>query len=568
MKYLAIYSKYLKLEKRGKKYFALCPFHAESEPSFTINPETGTFYCFGCGAKGNVKQFLENIKQQGIEVKDDDIQFQNEKNEKREHKKLSIKDYDELYENKTYYKYFDFYGNLVYTKIRYDTPKKDGIKSKTFVIEPSGKSHRLYNEYLLENIKNDKNVKIWLTEGEKCADAVDDALQETEYQAVVLGFNNFKNEFEVLVDEAKEVFRNRKIVIFQDNDEAGKKKVEEAVEVLKKYAYEIDVVKFTGKPEHYDIGDFLEEGHQISDALMLAETVYVSPVSCIEVGFNNARIEPEEEWILEPFVPTKTIVLLDGLGGLGKSTFAMQLCFSICTGKNFLLPEIQPKEPSLILYITAEETPYRFQQRGLKIQEIYGATNNFLWVSTLSKSYNLNTSRIMRRENSQITPTEAADFLLSAIDKFLPKLIILDSFINFYGLDENKTEEAAVFYDFIKQIIKKYNCSFLFLHHQTKEAMRGQNNIFRGSSVFREQARTRIVMAKKGGKKILEIEKSNYHSPLLEMFPMQIEFVDGCWCVRQMRVQIEKNEDEKNEKGHEEDNRGNESEKKKIKKKG
>jgi DNA primase len=52
MDYLSIYSKYLQLQKKGKKYFALCPFHSESNPSFTIDPETGLFYCFGCGAKG------------------------------------------------------------------------------------------------------------------------------------------------------------------------------------------------------------------------------------------------------------------------------------------------------------------------------------------------------------------------------------------------------------------------------------------------------------------------------------------------------------------------------------
>ena len=70
--------------------------------------------------------------------------------------------------------------------------------------------------------------------------------------------------------------------------------------------------------------------------------------------------------------------------------------------------------------------------------------------------------------------------------------------------------------------------------------MRGQISIFRGSGVFREQSRTRIVMAKKHRQKIIEIEKSNYYSELLKLFPMSIEFRDGVWTVIEQKVVIDK----------------------------
>ena len=43
-----------RLIKKGKDYWCCCPFHEEKTPSCKINNELGSFYCFGCGAKGDI----------------------------------------------------------------------------------------------------------------------------------------------------------------------------------------------------------------------------------------------------------------------------------------------------------------------------------------------------------------------------------------------------------------------------------------------------------------------------------------------------------------------------------
>lgn len=53
---------FIKLKKSGKDYAALCPFHKESSPSFTVNPERQFYYCFGCGAGGNAMNFLNQFQ--------------------------------------------------------------------------------------------------------------------------------------------------------------------------------------------------------------------------------------------------------------------------------------------------------------------------------------------------------------------------------------------------------------------------------------------------------------------------------------------------------------------------
>ena len=53
-----VISGYVKLQKRGSTYFGLCPFHNEKSPSFSVTPSKQMFYCFGCGAGGNVFTFM------------------------------------------------------------------------------------------------------------------------------------------------------------------------------------------------------------------------------------------------------------------------------------------------------------------------------------------------------------------------------------------------------------------------------------------------------------------------------------------------------------------------------
>ncbi|MDK6502447.1 DNA primase [Lactobacillus crispatus] len=53
-----VISQYVSLEKKGKDYIGLCPFHQEKTPSFTVNADKQFFKCFGCGKGGNVFKFL------------------------------------------------------------------------------------------------------------------------------------------------------------------------------------------------------------------------------------------------------------------------------------------------------------------------------------------------------------------------------------------------------------------------------------------------------------------------------------------------------------------------------
>jgi DNA primase catalytic core len=62
-----VLSTYITLEPSGTQFKARCPFHNEKTASFSVSPERGLFYCFGCGAKGDIFTFVEQFE--GVDFK-------------------------------------------------------------------------------------------------------------------------------------------------------------------------------------------------------------------------------------------------------------------------------------------------------------------------------------------------------------------------------------------------------------------------------------------------------------------------------------------------------------------
>ncbi|MEL6547465.1 MAG: CHC2 zinc finger domain-containing protein, partial [Myxococcota bacterium] len=57
-----VIGKRVALQQRGKRFLGLCPFHNENTPSFSVSPDKGLYYCFGCHASGDVFTFIREIE--------------------------------------------------------------------------------------------------------------------------------------------------------------------------------------------------------------------------------------------------------------------------------------------------------------------------------------------------------------------------------------------------------------------------------------------------------------------------------------------------------------------------
>lgn len=161
----------------------------------------------------------------------------------------------------TVFSYCDLDGKVLYHRTR--TDYTDKTKKIPYDDKPAEQPTVFYG---LETLQDQQSLNfIMFAEGAKCAAALSAGIADTMAveNTAILGFDS-PSEFEHIGKEAQDIILSKKIVIFQDNDLAGAKKVEGLLKYLNKTATVID---FADKPPKYDIADWLEQGGSVREAM-------------------------------------------------------------------------------------------------------------------------------------------------------------------------------------------------------------------------------------------------------------------------------------------------------------
>lgn len=149
----------IKIKKIGKNYYAICPFHTENTPSFTINDEKQYFYCFGCNIHGNIIDFLMQY---------DHMSFIESIHELASITGINITQKNAHQDQTTYYKKNLYQANTIVTKLYYHNLQSEyaheaklylknrKIDLKTIQIFNIGFSNNPY--FLSKNIKNENHL--------------------------------------------------------------------------------------------------------------------------------------------------------------------------------------------------------------------------------------------------------------------------------------------------------------------------------------------------------------------------------------------------------------------------
>ncbi|TYB30333.1 MAG: DNA primase [Candidatus Mcinerneyibacterium aminivorans] len=155
-------NRYVDVKKVGKNYMAVCPFHDDKGPSLSISEDKGLFHCFGCGASGNVINFL--MQYDNVEFKEALKRLAKEANIELKYDKKKKSKFDRFYEiNSLAAEYY--HNNLVNStagKKALSYLKKRGINKKIIKKFKLGFAfddwHGLYN-YLKRNKIKFKNMQ-------------------------------------------------------------------------------------------------------------------------------------------------------------------------------------------------------------------------------------------------------------------------------------------------------------------------------------------------------------------------------------------------------------------------
>lgn len=133
-----VISGYVKLQKKGSNYFGLCPFHNEKSPSFSVSPQKQMYYCFGCGAGGNVITFImeyENFTfQEAVKMLADragiklpEAEYSKEEREKAD-RRATLLEINKLAANYFYYQLRQPQGRLGYEYLKKRALTDDTIR--------------------------------------------------------------------------------------------------------------------------------------------------------------------------------------------------------------------------------------------------------------------------------------------------------------------------------------------------------------------------------------------------------------------------------------------------------
>lgn len=151
-----VVSGYVRLQKKGSRYWGLCPFHNEKSPSFSVNGDMQVYHCFGCGAGGNVYTFVMNYEnysfpeavrmlaqRAGVQLPEAE---EGEEARRRENKRARL-----LEVNKEAAKFFYYQLRTPHGEIGYRYLKKRELSDETmrkFGLGFAGKNGALLVQYL------------------------------------------------------------------------------------------------------------------------------------------------------------------------------------------------------------------------------------------------------------------------------------------------------------------------------------------------------------------------------------------------------------------------------------
>lgn len=361
----------LQLKNEGdSKYRLHSPFRPGSDShgfSLAIDPdgEHGAYFDHVSGERGSLYDLAHKL---GIERTGNDH-------------RPTKRAYDFNKQPDMIYPYRDETGEEVAQVCKQQFPNGDKAirpryhNGKTWIYEKPA-NMPLYR--LPELVKADPAVWVHLTEGEKDTDTLANlGLIATTNAFGADGWDNRNNAW----------LKGRKIAIYQDNDDTGKRRVHQIALAIHSVATEIKIVT----PETIGISD-IRHG-DITDAFQLGRITKATLEAAIEslppynpplkisqktklwtIDELMTTTFPTRNWIIKDLLPDG-LILLAGKQKTGKSWFVLQMLLAISQGKPFLGHNTQQTK---CLYLGLEDGPERLQERVNKLGSYYSGNDNLL----------------------------------------------------------------------------------------------------------------------------------------------------------------------------------------------
>lgn len=258
---------------------------------------------------------------------------------------------------------------------------------------------------------------------------------------------------------------------------------------------------------------------------------------CIIEDFSVADLDdkliPQRGWIVKDMIPDRTVTLLSGDGGVGKSTLALQLAVAVVTGKEWAGSLAEDVGPAL--YVSAEDEKDELHRRLFDIANLHGIRlADMAGLRCVSLAERDAVMGAPAGKDRMIRPTVLWQRLEAKIAQYQPRLLVLDNLADVFGGNEISRSETRQFVGILRALAIKHNCAVVLLSHPSLAGMANGSGIS-GSTAWSGSVRSRLYFESVRGDdgtehdsdlRVLTVKKANYARTGGEI---RLRWVKGCF---------------------------------------
>ncbi len=308
----------------------------------------------------------------------------------------------------------------------------------------------------------------------------------------------------------------RRVIVLQDNDDAGAKHVAAVVECLRSVAAEAATLLLDDLPPKGDVSDWLEMGGLPEELVALAEEAFTpleeKPVATFPIAdliHWSATAPTPKSFAMAGFIPAHEVTLLTGAGGANKSTFGQQLATCAAAGIPMLGIEVQPGPA---LYITAEDDEERLHWmqdhicRALRVPMASLAGKLHL----ASLRGRLGNELATFDNEGKLRPAPSFELLRSTVRAVGGGLVVLDNVAHLFTGNENDRGQVTAFVNLLYSLCVEQGATVILIGHPNKSG-----DSYSGSTAWLNAVRSQIVLEKPEGAidpdvREIRLGKANY----------------------------------------------------------
>lgn len=450
---------------KGRKFYIGDVFGTEGE-SLSVEldgPNKGMWYDFATGEGGDIfslwrtarglSSFLETVQDAG------DYSGAAQQTPRRTPKRRNPKGGDAWGAPTITYNYTDASGRIIAQVDRFEWEDGGGRKKTFRPWDAVARQYRAPETRPLYNLPNIVRApEIIIVEGEKAADAL--ICQNIDATTAMGGANApiEKTDWSIL--------RGRKVVIWPDNDAAGRDYADRLKAHLEaEGALSVSILSVpASRPEKWDAAD--AEDEDLGALIRAMRAAPVAAASAITLERWDELEDVQVQWLIKDLIPQGALAALYGKPGSYKSFVALYIAAMVSSGANCFMRQCRQGP---VVYVMGEGGAGAYR-RAKAIEAFHDISS--------PEVYFLRSALNLRSNMNDATS------LLTAIEQIgvQPAMIVIDTLArNFGGGNENSSEDMGAFIGVVGKIQEALGCAVLLVHHSGKDdakGMRGHSSLF------------------------------------------------------------------------------------------